>query len=234
MNTQKDRSARSFRSVRALRIALFLVVATGLAISARLYTSLVDPERVRLLAENYMQEFASGRVSVGSAGLSWFGGVRLNNVVVSAAPQNLSAQGASLTHRSESSAPALRDIFQCRQIDLHLDHWAMLRGQLKISSVIAHEPTCVIIRNARDGKTNLAGLLQTYLRSGDQKSIQIPPIELRGARITVLHQDEKRERFVQELCVTVRVVPVARRKTPTTSPGDPISRMAQAGGPGWM
>lgn len=217
MNTEKDRSSRSFRSVRALRLAVFLVVATGVAIGARLYTSLVDPERVRLLAEDYMQEFAGGRVSVGSASLSWFGGVRLTDVVVSAAPQDhsprdSSAQHSSLKHRSGSSAPALRNIFRCRQIDLYYDRWSMLRGQFKISSVIAHEPTCVIIRNATDGTTNLAGLLQTRLRNGDRRPIQIPPVEFRGARITVLHQDDQLERFVQELRITVRAVPVAHRK----------------------
>ncbi|UCE61249.1 MAG: hypothetical protein JSU63_05765 [Phycisphaerales bacterium] len=193
-NTETKTRPVGQRKSRKLTVIVLAVMITGTAfgIAYRHYT---NPEHIRVRAEEYLQSLTNGQVTVGSAGFSWFGGIRLFDV---------SVEGISPDRRATTVAGETSEVFSCRETLLTHDVMSALTGKLTIKSILAVEPTCVIARNARDGTTNLTDLWKPISAPSSPGDIDLPTIELRDARIRVVDRDRADSRTVEELVLTMR------------------------------
>ncbi len=182
------------------------IVLCVVAAAVPVYNHYTAPERIRLIAEEYLQQYARGRVNVGSAEFSWRGGIHLSDVSVAERPRE-APRGAAEPRRNRTP------IFYCRKIELAHDPWAVCLGRLKIESVLASEPTCRIVRNA-DGTTNLAGLLPTGVMAKSEAApnepLALPTVELRDARVEVVHRRGRIDRTIEDIRLTVRGLPAGK------------------------
>ena len=185
-------------------VGLALLVPVALVVSlAAVYAHSSDPAYIRSAAEQYMQQFTTGRVTIGRASFSWLEGLRLYDVA-------LYEPEASPRPTSTAPSRSLDDaIFTCPHVLLETDLIASLWGQLTITSVVATEPTCSIVRNAHDGSTNLAGLIGSAEFGESQRPLTLPTIELRDARVRVIHRTDHGARVVDEQVLTVRGRPTS-------------------------
>ena len=181
-----------------------MLVPVALAASlVAAYAHYADPAYIRSAAEQYMQQFTTGRVTIGRASFSWLDGVRLHDVALYE-PKASSGPTSTAASRSLDNA-----IFTCPHVLLETDLIASMLGKLTITSVIATEPTCSIVRNAYDGSTNLAGLIGSDEFGRSQGPLTLPTIELRDARVRVIHRTDERARVVDEQVLTVRGRPTS-------------------------
>ena len=81
---QPNKSRRRRRRVAGWAVLLLGLPLIGAGVLT--YRHYADPERVRAEAEALLQQFALGRVRVGSAAFSILDGIRLFDVVVAGAP----------------------------------------------------------------------------------------------------------------------------------------------------
>lgn len=185
------RPRRRRRWLLALLLPVALVVLGG-----GLYLRWTDPVRVRAEAQQYLQRFFNGRVAVGSATWSWFGGIQLGDVKLFGLDSGPGPDGVERT-----PAPVL----SCPRIELAHDPLSVLWGDWKIRSVVAEEPLCAVVRNLEDHRTNLAGLLVDFetLDLGSD-NLSLPTVELRRARFTVARQLADRVEPIEDLTLTVR------------------------------
>ena len=168
------------------------------------YARYTDPERVRSIAESYLQQLTLGRVSVGSADYSWSGGIHLRDVTVLEPLDDTAAQAG--LHDDSRSEP----VFSCRRVDLTHDlAWAE-SGRLQIKSIAAESPTCVIVRDSADGGTNLHGLFRRTESFDTELRYPLPTIELIDARVKVIQRESEIDRVVDDLTLTVRARPSRR------------------------
>ncbi|MFH1109544.1 MAG: hypothetical protein V1790_10165 [Planctomycetota bacterium] len=185
-----NKSRRRRRKVAGWAVLLLGLQLIGAGVLA--YRHYADPERVRAEAEALLQQFALGRVRVGSAAFSILDGIRLFDVVVAGAPGE------------ERLMPDDADrVFSCREVLLTHDPLSALWGQLRIRSVVAIEPTCLIVHDSTLGTTNIAGLFQGTPKVSDLDAA-LPTIELRDARIRVVYRGADRDRTVEDLGLTIR------------------------------
>jgi len=183
------------RTARRVVLIAFAMSALAVVLAHRRYA---DPERVRAEAEALLQQFAHGRVTVGSAAFSILDGIRLFNVEVAGLPSQV------------PSAPQTTDtVFSCREIRLSHDPLSALWGRIRIRSMVAVEPICSIVHDRVRGKTNIAGLFQVASPM-DPADVAMPTIELRDARIRVVYRDADRETVVEDLALTLRGRPSQR------------------------
>ncbi len=187
---------------RPRRMVLWLApaaLAIGAVAGASAYRSFANPERVRAEAEAHLQKLTNGRVSVGSATFSFFGGIHLFDVAVAAAPHDGLAQ--------EPWVPSVgENVFSCREAWLSHDPLSALWGRLRIRSIVAVEPSCTIVHDSVNGRTNTDGLFQDVvrIRQGDE---ELPTIELRNALFRVQNHDTEGLRTVDEITLTLRARP---------------------------
>jgi len=174
-----------------LLVFLFAVVLTGYLL-VRHYTS---SERIKAIAEVYLQQFTHGRVTIGSASFSFLDGVRLYDMTV----DPVQAEGSS------GNRP-VPPVFSCREAKLTHDLMSTLVGDFKINSIVVSQPTCVIVRDAALGRTTLRNLFNVPQRD-DQQPVSMPTIDLRNARITVISRERDDDRAVSELRLSVRALP---------------------------
>ncbi|MCH7595069.1 MAG: hypothetical protein IID35_00790 [Planctomycetes bacterium] len=186
--------SRRRRRNRTLVLATALLCVLGVA-GAIAYNTYSNPERIRSVAESYLQRFTPQRVTVGSATFSFLEGVRLYNVAVANSPTTPNVPG--------SSTP----IFFAEEIRLEYDPWQAMRGRLAIQSLLALSPTFTIVHDAATQTTNLSD----FLRPGDllqhNRDLKSPTIELRDARVRVLSVEPEGLRPVEDLHVTIRARP---------------------------
>lgn len=185
---------------------LFALALSALALGLA-YRRFADPQRIRAEAEAMLQQFAHGRVRVGSAEFSIFDGIRLFDVSVAGAPRDAPSQEHST---SEDASPVslvreslLAPVFSCRELLLSHDPLSALWGRLRIRSVVAIEPICSIVHDPAQGTTNIAGLFQGDLRV-DHADGALPTVELRNARIHVVYRGADGDRTVDDLALTLR------------------------------
>jgi hypothetical protein len=180
-----------------------VLLLCGLASVVLLYRHFTVAERIRAIAQAHLQRYTNGLVSVGGAKTSWLGGVRLFDVAV--------AEVGSETHDDSGTTAAsrTRPVFSCREVRLTHDFASAVFGDLRIRSVVALQPTCSIVCNPADGRTNLAGLMRFPTPESTEPS-DLPTIELRDARIQVASQEVNRMRVVDDLTLTIRARPSQR------------------------
>lgn len=197
----KRKSNRSKGAKWTLRgICIFALLAVGLGVRSYL-SKRMDPERVRSMAESFLQGLTKGEVSVGGASFSWWDGIRIFDVTVAEASRE--TDGTGVAYPPLTSEP----FFSCREIELAHDPWALMAGRLVIRSVVAKEPTCLIVRNVGGEVTNLAGLFRPSSETVVSERMPQPILELRDARIKVVVRDDAESRVVEDLRLTIRALP---------------------------
>ncbi len=177
------------------RIAVCVAVAATLA-GYFAYAHLTNPARIRMLAETYLQQYVTGRVTVGSANFSWRGGIRLFDVAVVPQPDLDEKPSMASTH----------PVFACREV--HLVHKTIpaLLGSLKITSILATEPILTVVRDAITERTNLRGLFRVP-EIAPTNTADWPIIELNRARLRVFSLEHGVSRQVDNLSLTLRSLP---------------------------
>lgn len=180
------------RRRRIAGVVVTVAVVSSLAIGLA-YRHFTDPERIRRIAQHFLQEYTHGHVEIGSADISWFDGIRLFNVTVT----------NGQTDFARSSSRAATPVISCPQVTLIADRTSLLLGKPKIEAVIAIRPTLTIVRDRGTDQTNLSGLLRSPQRSGGLHGGG-PTIELRDATIRVVSREENGERVIEDLKLTIR------------------------------
>ncbi len=189
----RGKTRRSFRRW-GIVSALLAVIACA---AVSLYLRQVDPERIRARAEKTLQEYVNGDVSVEAASFSWFEGIRLSNVSIFAADAN--------TNENDPSTSMERfPVFSCGEVILTPDVSSLLVGDLRLESVTAIQPKCLIVRDVKSGRTNLTDLLRLQSIPGDSPGIGIPIIELRSANVQVCKRRGYRFEIADDITLTIR------------------------------
>lgn len=181
----------------ALMLAVLVPVVAGLV-----YRHYTHPERVRAMAEAFLQRFSHGRVSIESAELTWLSELRLVGVTVEE-PLRDDSSG-----RNQNSEP----LFSCREVKLGLGLVSTLLGTPDVKSVLATEPTFLIVRNEDSGQFNLEGVWRFDSLDGDWSRVKLPKVELHDARIRVAERHGTELRPVEDFTITLRARPA--RRTP--------------------
>lgn len=163
-----------------------------------IYHYLTSPERIRQLAESYIQQITHMNVAIDSAEFSLFNGIRLNDVKVGQVDELLYQETAAI------SDVRGKPIFACRKLHLHHNPWAILIGQLHITSAVAIQPTCMIIHDEVTGTTNIAQLFRHVGHGTGISSIRLPMIELQEASVEVYTIQSDQTRKIEDLKLTIR------------------------------
>ncbi|MCH7870583.1 MAG: hypothetical protein IID33_02680 [Planctomycetes bacterium] len=202
MGTESNSTTSPDRKPGRRRRIVLLILSAATAVTAlQVYDHYTDPERIRALAEAYLQRYVRGRVTVGSAAFSWVNGVSLFDVSVAEVPAPTSSANA------DGEAVRSVPVFFCGVVRITHDSLSLLRGDLQIRSIEARGPTCLIARDAVSGRTNLAGLFRPVESIEPLRSITWPTIELTNARVRVMSRERGRQRLVEDLTLTIRALP---------------------------
>lgn len=126
----------------------FVILVAGTFV----YRYLTDAERVRAQAERYLSRFVNADVHVHAAQFSFFHGIHLAGVEVT---QPQPAESNDPTGR-----PTEFVVFYCRDLLLRHDPALALLGRLAVNEVVAVNPTCSVVHDARTGRFNVDTLLR--------------------------------------------------------------------------
>lgn len=187
----KDHSRRRLFS-RAL--VLGTLVATSLCAIA-MYRHLVDPVRIRRLAIDQLEQATGRKVTIDSATFSIRDGMQLREVFISHEP--------TVGAQSESTPAADDSLLTCHEISILPNPWALIRGRLEIESFEAIRPTLTLIHHADTGWSRIAQLFRDLAPTQEGAS-RVPQIELRHARVRLLHRSSAGEKEVEDFQLTVR------------------------------
>lgn len=154
------------------------------------YRELTNPARLHSIAVQFLQEYATGKMEVGSASFGPLDGLVLTGVKIHDEP--LTPGGVA------------RPLLECPRIDVKLDLARLLMGRLIVQSVSATAPRCIVLRNAPDGGTSFAGLALHGPASGLQDVSSHPMIELRDAVVEVVDRTVAGDRLVDRIEMTIR------------------------------
>jgi hypothetical protein len=135
------------------------------------YLYITDSNRVRAMAESYLSKVLGGPVEVGSARLSIFEGLRLEDVTV----------------RVDQSTSEDSVIFTAQSFVIKYNPRSMLKGRLDATQIVAIDPHVRLTENLDTGKWNYQRLVRedstpTSLPTGGAQSIHPPEILLRNAQ----------------------------------------------------
>ena len=175
-------------------------IAAGLFVSSILialaaYRHFVDPQRIQRLAEEFLERITQRKVQIASASFSLSKGIHLRDVFVYNEPlESNPAKPASLNSE---------EIFSCDEISILHDSWALLGGRLDIESFAAIQPTLTLVHHADTGWVNVSDLVRTMI-SRQKSTGSAPPIELRQARVRLIHRSPAGDREVEDFQLTVR------------------------------
>lgn len=157
----------------------YVTALAALLAGAVAYRYLTDPQRIRRQAELYLARFVNADVSVGTAEFSFFQGVHLTEVALS-------------QRRNPPTEPDIpqgepRRMFYCRDLLLRHDPVQALFGRLAVTEVVAVKPTCVLVEDARSGRSSLTGLL-VLPAGGKLGRIPLPVVRLRDASLHLMRR----------------------------------------------
>ncbi len=172
-------SSRTRRVSRA-RWGGYIVALALLGAGAVVYLHLTDAERIRRLAEAYLDGLVNTDVQVRAAEFSFFRGTQLIGVTVLDPGDWIGGH-----HPSPSESPIA---FHCPDLLLKHDPIQMLLGRLKVTEVVAVRPSCLVIQDAETGRLNLQGLFATGSRAGPNRAVSPPIVRLRDASLRLLRR----------------------------------------------
>ncbi len=192
-------SSESPRARRGLpRWAYVVMFAVGICVGIGFVLSLVlNEEQMRFAAQSYLQRHINANVTIEKATFSWFDDLRLQNVQIHAAPSK------DETANAETNKPG-PPIFACRELIVTPDFMSMLKGDLRIKTILAVEPTCTIVRDAETGKTNLGTLVWMGVGESSDEWQDPPSMELRKSRVVVVQQRDGEDTLVEQIDLEVR------------------------------
>lgn len=196
--TQRSSNTRIRRRRRTLFVLFPIAIAVMGYLLVRHYTR---PERITAIAEAYLQQFTRGRVTVGDASFSLFGGVRLFDLRVDPVEREASG-GGTLVDGDRPMPP----VFSCRETKVTHNLLSMLVGDFRIRSIVASQPTCSIVRDTATGRTSLLSLFKVP-EGGQYAPDSMPSFDLRDARIVVISREGDRDRVVGDLRLSFRALP---------------------------
>lgn len=223
--TRDRKTVRPSHRARRRLIALMLLSVGGVITGRAVYNHYTSPERIRRIAVAFLERHTHGQVAIERASFSWLGGVRLFNVSVRDmhTPNGGPPIGMSIAGPGDAPSPRLTEpprradvarsskppseragLFTCRRVDVQHSPWWMLLGRFRVIAATAYEPTCTIVRNMRDGSTNLNGLLRVAAPQAGGAALRLPIIELRDARVSVVRRDETGDHAAENLELTIR------------------------------
>lgn len=136
-------------------IVAFLLLSSLIAA----YEYIADPQRLRTMAQTYLSSVLGGEVRIGSARLSIFQGLTLQDVRVFTA--------------NAAKPDAL--IFSARNLRLDYDLPALLRGQVQATQIIATQPQIRLVQNLDTKTWNYEHLLRMSRKGGGGKAPSAPP-----------------------------------------------------------
>ncbi len=135
------------------------------------YWYVTDSARVRASAEEYLSRITGARVKVGSANLSIFEGLRLDNV-------QMFVGGPS---RGDSR------LFSAQSFRLRVDLAQLVRGKIEAASILAIGPSVLLAEDVDTGEWNYERLRSRPVGEGrpsnSGKLPELPEIRLRNARV---------------------------------------------------
>jgi Protein of unknown function len=195
-------TATTIKQSNRLRKTVLVLATVGTLVVGTvgvLYYRYTNSARVRAHAEAYLQGFFGSRVSVKSASFSLWDGVQLHGVAI----DDPFMETLPATTDSTAAPNSARTVFYCDEIRIEHEPMAALRGKLVIRSLLALDPICTIVHDAKSQKTNL-GELFSRLPTRGTSPVTMPTVELRNARVRVLSLREGQMRTVDSLRLTVR------------------------------
>ena len=145
------------------------------------YWVVTDSNRVRRQAEDALSRLIGGRVKVGSATMSIFEGLRLEDVRLS----------VGNTARDPDAV-----LFTARTFLVQVDLRRLLRGQIEPTRLVAIDPNVRLTQNLDRGDWNYHRLIPvrgtTIPSSGSLAARRLPEIVLRNARVDYSRLEEGR------------------------------------------
>jgi hypothetical protein len=176
---------------RTICAGLFL---SSILIGYAAYQHFVDPKRIQRLAEDFLERITQRKVHIASASFSLTQGIHLRDVFVSNQPLQ---QNAAI-------APTIsEEVFSCSEISILHNSWALLGGRLEIESFAAIQPTLTLVHDSNVGWADVSDLVRTMI-SRQKTTGSAPPIELRQARVRIIHRSPAGDREVEDFQLTVR------------------------------
>ena len=161
------------------------------------FTSYFNNERIRSMAQDYLQQYSPGQVTVGSAEFSWLDGIVLTDVSIADTADMPIDDGSPA---SDFAFPT----FSCPSVMLTPRWTESLSSGLRIDAITAIEPTCRIVRDADLGRTNIADILHMIESLEGNGKPGLPTIELRNAHVIVIDRTSDSQRTVQDLTLSFR------------------------------
>jgi hypothetical protein len=141
------------------------------------YGYITDADRVRGMAESYLSELVRAPVKVGSATLSVFEGLRLDDVRVYA------------DERTDSPDSLL---FSAQTFVIKYDPQTMLAGRLQATEIVAQKPQVFLAEDRDAGAWNFQRLLKRQAPRAEpgpagppRRMPVLPKVVLRNARVTI-------------------------------------------------
>ena len=169
---------------RTSRFRRWAMTALLLLLCAVIYTysHITDATRVREMAESYLSELLGGRVVVGSATLSVFEGLRLDEVEVHV--------DAPAPEGQIGPPPPTPDslLFSAKTFIIKYDPKVMLGGTLEATQIIVQKPHVHLTENVDTGAWNWHRIARRRPRRGrptvsPSAKPRLPEILLRNARV---------------------------------------------------
>ncbi len=198
-STTQSTSSENVRARRGLPKWVYAAMfAVGVCIGIGYVLSLVlNEEQMRVAAQSFLQRHINAQVTIENASFSWFDDLRLQNVQIHAAPSKDRVPGDD-AHRTQPP------IFSCRELIVTPDFVSLLKGDIRIKTVLAVEPTCTIVRDAKTGKTNLGNLVWVGKTHSGDEWLAPPSLELRKSRVVVVQQRDGQDTLVEQIDLEVR------------------------------
>ncbi len=184
--------SRKYGVIRWICAGIFVCLGIAGYLAYQHYT---DPLRICRLAEDYLEQITQRKVRISSASFSFTDGISLRDVYISNQPLH-DEQGAS-------SRTADEEVFSCHEIFISQNSRALLRGQLEIESFAAIRPTLTLVHDDNAGWAEVASLVRTLI-AHPRGTGSAPPIELRLARVRVIHRSSAGDRDIEDIQLTVR------------------------------
>ncbi len=175
-------------------------ICAGLFISAIVigyaaYQYYFDPQRICRLAEEYLERITRRKVRIASASFSFSEGINLRDVFVS---------NQTIDNEESAFSPvAVEEVFSCHEISILQNAWALLRGQLEIESFAAIRPTLTLVHDSNVGWANVSALVRNMI-ARQEGTGSAPPIELRQARVKIVHRSPSGDHELEDFQLTVR------------------------------
>ncbi len=154
-------------------IGLFLLLLIVSAFVA--YWHLTREERLRLYAEQWLEEFSGGEAVINQVRFNPFQGLHLVGVTI-ATPQ------AAEFDPHDNSLEA-RTVFRCTTVFLRLRPWSIISGSLVVPEIVAVDPEVLLVQRMSDGVGNWDVMLRNRRLSFTEGQMQLPVLRLRNARL---------------------------------------------------